>query len=83
MGGVPDALRFCFDLAVRGYHRQLALVDVSGEKRKVNIGLLQDDPVRPGEWVIIHMGLAVERTDEVGAREALAGLQVLGRGDES
>ncbi|WP_216893237.1 HypC/HybG/HupF family hydrogenase formation chaperone [Nocardia alni] len=67
---------------VDGYNRQLALVDVSGEKRKVNIGLLQDDPVQPGEWVIIHMGLAVERTDEAGAREALAGLRLLGRGED-
>lgn len=31
-----------------GYHRQIALVDVSGEKRQVNIGLLEDDPAQPG-----------------------------------
>ncbi|WP_067680747.1 HypC/HybG/HupF family hydrogenase formation chaperone [Nocardia miyunensis] len=67
---------------VEGYDRQLALVDVSGERRKVNIGLLQDDPIQPGEWVIIHMGLAVERTDEVGARQALAGLELMGRGEQ-
>ncbi|MBF4998354.1 HypC/HybG/HupF family hydrogenase formation chaperone [Nocardia sp. BSTN01] len=66
---------------VDGYGGQLALVDVSGAERKVNIGLLEEDPVRPGDWVIIHMGLAVERTDEAGAREALAGLRLLSRGE--
>ncbi|TQM33289.1 HypC/HybG/HupF family hydrogenase formation chaperone [Nocardia bhagyanarayanae] len=65
-----------------GYHDQVALVDVSGETRKVNIGMLDEGPVRPGEWVIIHMGFAVERTDEAGAAEALAGLRLLGRGEE-
>jgi hydrogenase expression/formation protein HypC len=66
---------------VDGYAGQLALVDVSGAERKVNIGLLEDDPVGPGDWVIIHMGLAVERTDEAGARVALAGLRLLSRGE--
>jgi hydrogenase expression/formation protein HypC len=76
--GIPGQVVEVLD----GYNGQLALVDVSGERRKVNIGLLQDDPVRPGEWVIIHMGLAVERTDAAGARAALAGLELMGRGEE-
>jgi len=67
---------------VDGYHDQIALVDVSGEQRKVNIGLLEEDPVRPGDWVIIHMGLAVEKTDAEGAAAAMAGLRLLGSGDE-
>jgi len=65
-----------------GYHGQIGLVDVAGEKRRVNIGLLEDEPARPGDWVIIHMGFAVEKTDEAGAAEALAGLRVLGSGEE-
>jgi hydrogenase expression/formation protein HypC len=64
-----------------GYHGQIALVEVSGEQRKVNIGLLDEDPVRPGDWVIIHMGFAVEKTDEAGATAALDGLRLLQRGD--
>ncbi|WP_039799237.1 HypC/HybG/HupF family hydrogenase formation chaperone [Nocardia araoensis] len=64
-----------------GYHGQIALVDVSGEQRKVNIGLLEDDPARPGDWVIIHMGFAVEKTDAAGAEAALHGLRLLQRGD--
>lgn len=64
-----------------GYHGQIALVDVAGETRRVNVGLLEDEPARPGDWVIIHMGFAVEKTDEAGAGEALAGLRVLGSGE--
>ncbi|WP_174189845.1 HypC/HybG/HupF family hydrogenase formation chaperone [Nocardia barduliensis] len=64
-----------------GYHEQIALVEVSGRPRRVNIGLLDDDPVRPGDWVIIHMGFAVEKTDEAGAAAALDGLRLLQRGD--
>jgi hydrogenase expression/formation protein HypC len=76
--GIPGRVVEILD----GYHNQIALVDVSGEKRKVNIGLLDDDPAQPGDWVIIHMGFVVEKTDEAGAEQALAGLRMLGRGDE-
>ncbi|MEV3962604.1 HypC/HybG/HupF family hydrogenase formation chaperone [Nocardia sp. NPDC050193] len=65
-----------------GYHRQIAVVDVSGEHRRVNIGLLEDDPAGPGDWVVIHMGFAVEKTDAAGAAEAMAGLRLLGRGEQ-
>ncbi|MEU2257027.1 HypC/HybG/HupF family hydrogenase formation chaperone [Nocardia xishanensis] len=65
-----------------GYHDQIALVDVSGETRKVNIGMLDEGSVGPGDWVIIHMGFAVEKTDEAGAAEAFTGLKLLGRGEE-
>ncbi|WP_026343279.1 HypC/HybG/HupF family hydrogenase formation chaperone [Nocardia sp. BMG111209] len=67
---------------VDGYHDQIALVDVSGEPRRVNIGLLDTEPARPGDWVIIHMGFAVQKTDEAGAEAAMAGLRLLGRGEE-
>ena len=61
-----------------GYGDQLASVEVEGVARKVNIGLL-DEPPAPGQWVLIHMGFAVELTDPVGAEEAMAGLELLGR----
>jgi hydrogenase expression/formation protein HypC len=63
-----------------GYEGQLALVDVSGERRKVNVGMLPEETFAPGDWVIIHMGFVVERTDEAGAREAMAGLELLRSG---
>jgi hydrogenase assembly chaperone HypC/HupF len=63
---------------VPGFGDQLALVEVEGAARKVNIGLL-DAPPPPGQWVLIHMGFAVELTDPVGAEEAMTGLELMGR----
>jgi hydrogenase expression/formation protein HypC len=65
---------------VEGYGDQLALVDVAGEHRKVNIGMLPEETFSAGDWVIIHMGFVVEKTDETGAAEAMAGLELMGRG---
>ncbi|WP_406279934.1 HypC/HybG/HupF family hydrogenase formation chaperone [Nocardia sp. NBC_00881] len=76
--GIPGRVLDILD----GYHDQIALIDVSGEQRKVNIGLLGDDPARPGDWVIIHMGFVVEKTDEAGAAAVLDGLRLLQRGDQ-
>ena len=64
---------------VEAYGGQLALVDVEGAQRKVNIGMLEDQTLEPGDWVLIHMGFAVERVDEAGAQRALAGLELMGR----
>jgi hydrogenase maturation protein HypF len=64
---------------VDGYAGQLALVDVEGAQRRVNIGML-DRPPGCGDWVLLHMGFAVEVIDEAKAREALAGLELMGRG---
>ena len=67
---------------LEGYGNQLALVDVAGENRKVNIGMLPEETFESGDWVIIHMGFAVEKTDADGAANAMAGLRLLQRGDE-
>ena len=67
---------------LEGYAGKLALVDVAGEQRKVNVGMLAEETVTPGDWVIIHMGFAVEKTDRAGADAAMAGLQLLGRGHD-
>jgi len=55
---------------------QLANVDVAGVRRKVNVSLLDDEssPVKPGDWVLIHVGFAISRVDE---QEALATLRLL------
>ena len=65
---------------LEGYGDQLCLVNVAGEDRKVNIGMLPDETFSPGDWVIIHMGFVVEKTDREGAAEAMAGLELMGRG---
>ncbi|HEX9834303.1 MAG TPA: HypC/HybG/HupF family hydrogenase formation chaperone [Mycobacterium sp.] len=66
-----------------GYGDQLTLVNVAGENRKVNIGMLPEETFDAGDWVIIHMGFVVEKTDKAGADAAMAGLEVMGRGSET
>jgi hydrogenase assembly chaperone HypC/HupF len=63
---------------IAGFGDQLALVEVEGAARRVNIGLLDEAPP-PGQWVLIHMGFAVELTDAAGAEGAMAGLELMGR----
>jgi hydrogenase expression/formation protein HypC len=62
--------------------RTLATVDVSGVKRQVNIACIVDEehPVSScvGEWVLIHVGFAMSRIDEVEAAETLRILTELG-----
>ena len=63
---------------VDGFADQLALVDVEGARRKVNIGML-DAPPSPGDWVLIHMGFVMEIIDAGQADAALSGLELMGR----
>jgi hydrogenase expression/formation protein HypC len=59
---------------------QLALVDVLGAQRPINLGMLIDPAVAPGDWVLIHMGFALERIDQAAADQALDGLRMMGSG---
>jgi hydrogenase expression/formation protein HypC len=59
-------------------HEHLARVDVSGVGRTINIGLLEDEDIQCGDWVLIHVGFAMSKIDEEEARLALASLQMLG-----
>ncbi len=66
---------------VEGFGDQLALVNVQGAERRVNIGML-DAPPRAGEMILIHMGFAMEVIDDAKAEEALSGLEMMGRARE-
>ena len=59
-------------------HEHLARVDVSGVGRVINIGLLEDEDLAPGDWVLIHVGFAMSKIDEDEAQMALEGLQMMG-----
>jgi hydrogenase expression/formation protein HypC len=76
--GIPGQVVGMLD----GYGDQLALVNVAGENRKVNIGMLPEETFSAGDWVIIHMGFVVEKTDRAGADAAMAGLEMMGRGSD-
>lgn len=59
-------------------NEHLARVEVSGVGRMINIGLLEDEHVVPGDWVLIHVGFAMSKIDEEEARLALASLHMMG-----
>ncbi len=56
----------------------LAMVEVTGVRRRVDLGLLQDDMPGPGDWVLIHVGFAMSRISESGAEEQMRTLRMLG-----
>jgi len=56
----------------------LALVDVTGVRRKVDLGLLVDENPVPGDWVLIHVGFAMSKISEQGAHEQMQMLRMLG-----
>jgi hydrogenase expression/formation protein HypC len=57
----------------------LATVDVSGVRRAINIGLLEGEDVRPGDWILIHVGFALSKIDEEEAAAALNFLESIGQ----
>jgi hydrogenase expression/formation protein HypC len=58
----------------------IAKVDVSGVKRNINIGMLDDD-TRVGDYVLIHVGFAMSKIDEEQAEETLRLLREIGQYD--
>lgn len=58
--------------------RQIAKVNVSGVRRNVHVGLVADEGLDVGDWVLIHVGFAISRIDEAEARATEALLQELG-----
>jgi len=58
----------------------LAVVDVLGVRRKVDLALLEDRPL-PGEWVLIHVGFAMSKIRPEQALDTLRMLESLGESD--
>ena len=59
-------------------HEDLAMVSVEGVKRVVNVGLLEDEPLAPGDWILIHVGFAIAKMDEAEAKASMAFLRGMG-----
>jgi hydrogenase expression/formation protein HypC len=54
-------------------HEDLVMATVGGVPRPVNIGLLEKRP-EPGEWILVHMGFALNTMTEAEAQDALEAL---------
>jgi hydrogenase expression/formation protein HypC len=74
--GIPGEIVEIFDGS------DLAKVEVSGVRRAINIGLLVNEPLGPGDWVLIHVGFAMSKIDEAEARAAMEFLEGIGQAYE-
>ncbi len=61
----------------------IAKVDVTGVTRNVNVGLVRDEGLKVGDWVLIHVGFAMSIIDEEEATMTLEALKSLGEQFES
>lgn len=57
----------------------IATVDVSGIRRNISVALVRPDGIAPGDWVLVHVGFAMSKIDELEAQETLRMLQELGQ----
>ncbi len=58
-----------------------ALIDVVGVRRKVDLGLLQDNLPVKGDWVLIHVGFAMSKISEEDAIDQMRTLRMLGEAE--
>ncbi len=72
--GIPGKI-----IEITNAEQKLAMVIISGVKREVNIACIVDEehPVESciGDWVLVHVGFAMNRLDEEEATETLKLLQ--------
>lgn len=63
-------------------YEKLAMVDVGGVRRQVNISCIVDENHPPqsciGDWVLVHVGFAMSRINEQEAAETLKLLTEMG-----
>lgn len=75
--GIPGRI-----VAISDINAKLAIVDVGGVRRPINISFIATDGRAPeshiGEWVLVHVGFAMSRIDEAEAARTLALLHELG-----
>jgi hydrogenase expression/formation protein HypC len=61
-----------------GEERNRALVEVVGVRRHIDTGLLEDEALRVGDWVLVHVGFAMSKISEEQAQHQLQTLAMLG-----
>ena len=63
---------------------RIATVDVAGVTRQVDLMLIQDEQLAPGDWILTHVGFGLSKITEDDALGHLHALEILGeRGTES
>jgi hydrogenase expression/formation protein HypC len=65
-------------VAMHAEQPAFAKVDVGGVRRNVNIGLLDDQELAEGDWILIHVGFALSKIGEAEAHEQLRMLRAMG-----
>ncbi len=74
--GIPGQI-----IEVTDINKKLATVNVAGVKRQVNIACIVDENHPPesciGDWVLVHVGFAMNRINEKEAAETMQILQEL------
>ncbi len=60
---------------------QVAAVDFGGARREVKLDLLRN--VREGDYVLVHVGYAIQVLDEAMAKEILSSWEEVARGESS
>lgn len=78
--GIPGRI-----VAITDAARQMALAEVSGVRREVNLACVLDRPLDDlvGEWVLIHVGFAMALIDAEEAARTLEALRDLGEAQEA
>jgi hydrogenase expression/formation protein HypC len=75
--GIPGQI-----VSIEDADNLVAIVDVGGVKRAVNLSCIVEEqtPLESyvGDWVLLHVGFAMSRIDEVEAQATLAVLNELG-----
>lgn len=78
--GIPGRI-----VAITDPDRLMALADVSGVKRAVNVACIAgpDLSALVGQWALIHVGFAMSLIDEDEAAKTLEALRDLGEAQET
>ncbi|MEA5583143.1 HypC/HybG/HupF family hydrogenase formation chaperone [Nodularia harveyana UHCC-0300] len=74
--GIPGQI-----VEISDINNKLAIVNISGVKRQINIACIVNEQHPPekciGDWVLVHVGFAMNRINEQEAAETLKLLEEL------
>ncbi|PKP69654.1 MAG: HypC/HybG/HupF family hydrogenase formation chaperone [Alphaproteobacteria bacterium HGW-Alphaproteobacteria-4] len=78
--GIPGQI-----LAITDEARLMAMAEVSGVRREVNVACVAEGPLAAlvGQWVLIHVGFAMSLIDADEAERTLEALRDLGEAQEA